>query len=340
MLSGHRFRRQPLPAPPPGHERISIADLLEDARHRLWLATRAGIYVIGKDGAVQHFALGGPTHSTQNVRTLLQDRYGRIWTGTQDGLVLIRDADEQGRYGVQQVYREIGEVKHLDVTSLAQAPDGDIWAGASAGIVRWLPGDHPSALRMLTRAQGLIDRQVNTLAADRAGNMWAATEAAGVMKIQASGFTTFHEQDGLATDRVWSVLADRTGTVVAVTASEGPHYAVNLFDGAGFHAMSIMGFSEHPPWGHHILPQARNGAWWAATWAGLCRYAPVQAAALAGRQPEACYARDLEVFQIFEDSKGASGPRRRSLRPARGSYAGTLPRRPSLLSKTVPAGRR
>jgi streptogramin lyase/two-component sensor histidine kinase len=157
---------------------------------------------------------------------------------------------------------------------------------------------------MLTRAQGLIDRQVNTLAADRAGNMWAATEAAGVMKIQASGFTTFHEQDGLATDRVWSVLADRTGTVVAVTASEGPHYAVNLFDGAGFHAMSIMGFSEHPPWGHHILLQARNGAWWAATWAGLCRYAPVQAAALAGRQPEACYARDLEVFQIFEDSKG------------------------------------
>lgn len=62
---------------------------------------------------------------------------------------------------------------------------------------------------MLTRAQGLIDRQVHALATDRAGNMWAATEAAGVMKIQAAGFTTFREQDGLATDRVWSVLASR-----------------------------------------------------------------------------------------------------------------------------------
>ena len=301
MLSGHRFRRQPLPAPPPGHERISITDLLEDAGHRLWLATRTGIYAIGKDGAVQHIAMGGPT---QNVRALLRDRRGRIWAGTQDGLVLVRDADKEGRYGVEQVYREAGEVKSLDVTSLAQGPDGYVWAGSSAGIVRWLPGERPPAFRMLTRAQGLIDRQVNTLATDRAGNMWAATEAAGVMKIQAAGFTTFREQDGLATDRVWSLVADRTGTVVAVTASESRHDAVNLFDGARFHAMSLRGFSDRPPWGHHILLQARNGAWWAATGAGLCRYAPARAAALAGRQPQACYARDAVVFQIFEDSKG------------------------------------
>ena len=39
------------------------------------------------------------------------------------------------------------------------------------------------------------------------------------MKIQPAGFTTFHEQDGLASDRVWSVLADRSGAVLAVTIS-------------------------------------------------------------------------------------------------------------------------
>ena len=301
MLSGHRFRRQPLPAPPPGHERISITDLMEDAVHQLWLGTRSGIYVIAKNGAVQHIVLGA---RTENVRALLQDRSGRIWAGTQDGLVSVRNADNEGRYSVQQIYREAGEVKGLDVTSLAEGPDGRLWAGASAGIVRWIPGDRPPAFKILTRAQGLIDRQVNTLAMDRAGNMWAATEAAGVMKIQTAGLTTFGEQDGLATDRVWSVVVDRAGTVLAVTASENPHDAVNLFDGARFHAMSVRGFSDHPPWGHHILLQARTGDWWAATTAGLCRYAPVGTAALAGRQPEACYARDLSVFQIFEDSKG------------------------------------
>jgi ligand-binding sensor domain-containing protein len=301
MLSGHRFRRQPLQATATGRERILVNDLLEGKDRRLWVATRSGIYVLGSAGAVQHIALGA---RTQNVRALLQDRYGRIWAGTQNGLVLIRDADKDGGYRVEQVYRETAGVRVLDVTSLAHGPDGDLWAGASAGIPRWAPGDRPPVFRMLTRAQGLSDRQINELAVDRAGNTWVGTESAGAMKIQAAGFTTFREQDGLATDRVWSVLADRAGTVVAVTSSEGPHHWVHEFDGTRFHAMSVKGFSEHPPWGHHMLLQARTGDWWAATTAGLCRYGPVQTAALAGRQPEACYARNQSVFQIFEDSKG------------------------------------
>ena len=299
-LSGHRFRRQPLPAPTPGHERISVTGLMEDAGQQLWVATRSGIYVIGKDGAVRHIAMDGPT---QNVRALLPDRYGRIWAGTQDGLVLIRNADKDGRYGVERIYREAAEVKSLDVTSLAQAPDGTIWAGASAGIARWLPGSGPPAFHMLTRTQGLIDRQVHALALDRAGNMWAATEAAGVMKIQPTGFTTFRERDGLATDRVWSVLVDRAGTVLAVTAGTG-RASVNIFDGTRFHALSLHGFSERASWGHRILLQARTGAWWAATTAGLCTYAPMPAAALAGKLPQSCDARDQRVIQIFEDSMG------------------------------------
>jgi ligand-binding sensor domain-containing protein/two-component sensor histidine kinase len=301
MLSGHRFRRQTLPAPSSGEERISVNDVVEDAGHKLWVATRSGIYVIGPNGAVQHIAIGG---WTENVRTLLLDNRGEIWAGTQDGLALMRDADQVGRCGVQQVYREAGGLKHLDVTSLVAGPGGSIWAGASAGIMRWLPGSRPPVFRMLTRAQGLIDRQVNALATDLAGNVWAATEAAGVMRIQAGGFTTFREQDGLATDRVWSLISDRAGTVLAVTASERPHGLVNRFDGTKFHAMSLKGFSERPSWGKHILLRARTGAWWAATGAGLCMYAPVEAAALAGRQPETCYARDENLFQIFEDAKG------------------------------------
>jgi signal transduction histidine kinase/ligand-binding sensor domain-containing protein len=301
MVGGHRFLRQTLPALPPGHGPISINDVLEDAGHNLWVATRSGIYVIGQSGALEHIALGEPT---ENVRALLLDRYGRVWAGTQDGLALMRDTNKGAGFGVQQLYKEVGGVHRLDVTSLANGPDGAIWAGASAGIVKWLPGGGTPVFQILTRAQGLIDRQVNVLARDGSGNMWAATEAAGVMKIQPSGFTTFREQDGLATDRVWSILTDRAGTLLAVTASENPYDEVNLFDGTRFHTMWLKGFSERPPWGSRILLQARSGEWWAATAAGVCRYTPVQASGLAGRTPQACYARDAAVFAIFEDSKG------------------------------------
>ena len=298
MLSDHTFRRQQLPAPANGWESIAIGDIQEDAGGRLWLATRDGIYVIAKDGSVERI---GKEDGLPNdfVDALFLDKQGRLWALTRRGLALMRDGKNGGKVGVQQAYKEIGG-------TLAEGPDGTLWVGSGSGIKRLLPDRRPAVLQALTRANGLTDRWVLALAKDRAGNMWAGTEGAGVMKIQPAGFTTFREPDGLASDRVESALTDRAGTVLAVTAlvSAG-HHAVNIFDGVKFHAMSLKGYSERPPWGgRRILLQARSGAWWAATAAGLCRYAPVQAAALARIQPQACYARDTGVFQIFEDLKG------------------------------------
>jgi ligand-binding sensor domain-containing protein len=72
VLSGPRFRRQSLPTPPPGQTSISIDDVLEDATGKVWLATRTGIYVIGKDGGAQHIPMGD---RLQNVRAASR------WTG-------------------------------------------------------------------------------------------------------------------------------------------------------------------------------------------------------------------------------------------------------------------
>jgi ligand-binding sensor domain-containing protein/signal transduction histidine kinase len=304
MLSGHKFRRQPLPAPVPPQERIEVSDVLEDAGHKLWVATTSGIYVIGKDGGVQHITKedGLPN---EWVNALLLDKSDRLWAGTRGGLALMRDGKDGGRCGVQQVYRNIGEANDVDVAALAQGPDGTLWGGAGTGILRSLPGS-PGAFRILTRAQGLIDRHVTALATDGAGSMWAGTEGAGVMKIQPAGFTTFREQDGLAADRVFSVLADRAGAVLAVTVADTTAIrSVNVFDGAGFHALVPKVIGDHPAWGQHqILLQSRTGEWWAASNVGLCRFPAVRAADLARTQPKACYAPDTDVFRVFEDSKG------------------------------------
>ena len=253
MLSGHTFRRQQLPVPQPPQERIQVSDLLEDASHKLWVATTSGIYVIGKDGDVQHITKedGLPN---EWVSALLLDKQGSLWAGTRGGLVLMRDGNKGGKYGIQQVYREIEGVQCVDVMALAEGLDRAIWAGTQIGIVRSVPGS-PGVFRILTRAQGLIDRTVTALATDRAGNMWAGTEGAGVMKIQPAGFTTFREQDGLASDRVFSVLADRSGGVLAVTiASTTARRSVNVFDGIGFHSLVPKVAGDQPAWGQHQDP--------------------------------------------------------------------------------------
>ena len=304
MLGGHKFRRQPLPAPLPPQERIEVSDVLEDAGHKLWVATTSGIYVIGKDGGVQHLTeKDGLPHEWVNA--LLLDKYDRLWAATRSGLALMRNGKDGGRCGVQQVYRNIGEAKSVNVAALAEGPDGTLWAGATTGILRLLPGS-PGPFRILTRAQGLIDRHITALAADRAGSMWAGTEGAGVMKIQPAGFTTYREQDGLASDRVFSVFADRTGAVLAVTVADTTAIrSVNVFDGARFHALVPKVVGDRPAWGQHqILLQSRTGEWWAAANAGLCRFPAVKAADLARTEPKACYAPDTDVFRVFEDSKG------------------------------------
>jgi signal transduction histidine kinase/streptogramin lyase len=123
------------------------------------------------------------------------------------------------------------------------------------------------------------------------------------MRIQPGGFSTFHEQDGLGEDRIWSVLTDREGSLLAV-AHAPSGWSLNLFNGMRFTTMQPRMFSDHPAWGHRIVLQSRNGEWWAATWQGLCRYAKVDASGLDKQRPLSCYAQDTQVFQVFEDSRG------------------------------------
>ena len=301
VLGGGRFRRQPLP----GLEPAEVTDILEDAGGKLWVATTDGIFVLGKDGAPRRIAKDDGLVN-QWVNALLLDRAGRLWAGTRNGLALMRNEGTAGRCGVQRVYTDKDGLSASNVMALAEGSDGTLWIGTTVGISRLLPGSGDPVFRNLTRSHGLSDREILALASDKAGNMWAGTEGAGVMRIGSSGFITFREQDGLATDRVFSVFGDRTGTVLAVTGSvTQPARSVNVFDGVGFHAVVPKVFGDKPGWGQQqILLQSRTGEWWAATKVGLCQFAPMSATDLARRQPKTCYAQDLDVFRVFEDSKG------------------------------------
>jgi ligand-binding sensor domain-containing protein len=247
-LPGHKFRRQSLSAPAPGWNRVMVTDLRDDAGGRLWVASSYGIYVIGIDGRVEHITnKDGLPYDMVNA--LLRDRRGRVWAATSAGLALMRVAGQRGKYGVQEVYTDKGELHTNNVGSLAEAADGSIWMGTDNGIRRLLPDSRPLVTQSFTRAQGLIDRQIESLAAGEDGNLWVGTEGAGAMRIETAGFTTFREQDGLPSDRVWSVFADRSGTVMAVAALGTKRaWSVNIFDGARFHTVSPKVFSERPTW--------------------------------------------------------------------------------------------
>jgi ligand-binding sensor domain-containing protein/two-component sensor histidine kinase len=305
ITDGPVFKRRKLPDPPAGWKGVLVSDIVEDKCGKLWLASIFGIYVIGRDGDVQWLARRGSIKS-EVVNALLKTKDGRLWAGGRAGLLLLDDGCEAGH--APAVLRIDPEEAGQDVRALAEGTDGVIWIATGNGIFRRPPG---GASQLLSRAQGLTDRSIFSLAIDKSGNLWAGTEGAGAMKIEPDGLHTFREQDGLRSDRVFSVLGDRAGRTVAVTGTEDQtRWSLNVLDGVldggKFRALQAPKvFVDQRTWGdNRILIQGRSGEWWAATSIGLCRYGRGAAESLANRAPAACYFADRDVFQIFEDSKG------------------------------------
>ncbi len=286
---------------PPDKQHITTA--MESSDGKLWVGTTSGLVVLDQDRVVQSFAKRDGLPG-EWVESLMQDSKGRVWCALRGGLARFDTAG--GRWSLSTPYTD--ELSGLDVKTVFESSDGTLWVGTTHGISRlkWTAGVTPS-IENLGRAQGLTDPGITSFAEDSAGNMWVGTASAGAMRIGRLGFATFHEQDGLGSDRVWSVLQGRAGEIVAVTIRQDNTRAraVAIFDGVRFRRVTPHVFTDKPSWGmNQILLQSRSGEWWAASREGLCRFAAMRAEDLDGRDPMRCYASDAEIFTIFEDSKG------------------------------------
>jgi streptogramin lyase len=288
-----------------GLEKLAIAAMLEAEDGELWVGTTAGLYLLGDHGIVGSFTIQNGLPGNW-VEMLLTDSQGRLWVASRGGLVRMSRGGP-GKWRIEKVYTEKSGLAGSDVKAITEASDGTLWVGTSQGISRLrLNSADPAVFQNLTRTQGLSDRWITALAEDQAGNMWAGTEGAGVMRIDALGFTTYREQDGLPSDRVLAVFEDRAGELTALTwAARMPYHIIDIFDGMRFHRVVPDVNAQHPNWGwNQVLLQSRSGEWWTATKHGLCRYPAMKTAGLNGRRPQVCYCPDDGVFRVFEDSRG------------------------------------
>lgn len=293
--------------------RVRMTTLVEDPNGDVWAGSPRGIFVLPRTGAARAFTVKDGLPGVW-VEMLLRDSRGNIWAALRGGLV---EFSEQAPHAwhVEHVYTT--ELAGMDVKAVYEASDGIIWAATTRGISRLRREGGRTVIENLTRAQGLSDRSITSLAEDQAGNMWAGTESAGVMRIGRFGFTTYGEQDGLGSDRVWSVLEGRAGELVAVTIPQAARRerSVDVFDGHRFQRVAPAAFANNAAWSMNtVLLQSRSGEWWAATHEGFCRYRASDAAHLDRQQPLACYAVDASIFTLFEDSSGGIWASAQSLR--------------------------
>ncbi len=205
-----------------------VMSIAEDPSGDLWFGTvrngtedvANGVYFLAHDDSTQTRLLVADTGgclTLNQVRVLIAPSDGRVIFGTPgDGVAIwdygpsVTDLTDDDCTSYRQ---SSGDLRGDDITALLLR-GGDLWVGSTAGIsVITLSS---GASRFISTSQGLVGDQVNGLASDPLGRVWAATRA-GVSVITPAGSGQTIESftyPELVNDRVTALGVDeRTGLV-------------------------------------------------------------------------------------------------------------------------------
>ncbi|MBI2423379.1 MAG: regulator [Candidatus Hydrogenedentes bacterium] len=150
----------------------SVTQALPDGGGGIYLCTGNALYHWHADDTVTAIDSEQEIISTA-LRGAVRDGEGRFWFGGLGGISVYREGAEQWRFPGHQ------PLPSREITCLAVAPDGVVWAGSALGAMRWT-GERWS-LRHSQR--WLLSDTVNAIAFDAEGTAWIGT-ANGVSAIK------------------------------------------------------------------------------------------------------------------------------------------------------------
>jgi ligand-binding sensor domain-containing protein/signal transduction histidine kinase len=278
-------RFAPLPALK-GFPGKAISALARDRKGQMWVGIAGvGVFRYENDRLVQ---LADPSAESllQDTHCLLVDGSGRIWIGAGDDFLLCRDGEQWRRYRMP---------RHLArpyVNTLAEEPDGTVWAGSvSEGLFQFKGG----RLVTIDARSGLSDNAVQALLVDRESNLWVGT-AGGLNRLRRSNLTVFGQNEGLGYGPVQGLAEVGPGTIWAGKPLEG----IYRWQGRSFALLSGTDVSQRAPDVITLL-EASDKSCWVGGGKGLWQFkspetakGEIEVAALAG----------LNVLSIAEGAGG------------------------------------
>jgi len=168
----------------------------------VWVGSDAGLssYVNGKFDHVP----GPRGHEHAPVRSVVEDSTG-LWVGTEGSGVL--RLDEHG----MTIFDRHSGLSGETVNALIEDRKGRVWVGTNEGLDVIEQGKVTS-MQSLLGATG--PAAVHLIFEDHSGNMWVATEAAGLFIVGANGTRRLSPADGLPGDGwVLAIHEDSRGVI-------------------------------------------------------------------------------------------------------------------------------
>ena len=221
----------------------SVNSLARTPDGYLWFGTAEGL--VRFDGVrFTVFDVGNtPSLGNSSIESLLADHTGTLWIGTAGGgLIGYHD-------GVFTAHTARDGLSGDYIICLCEDRVGTVWAGTlTHGLNRWRDG------RWSPAVPALADSDINALAADPSGDVWAGTPD-GLFRVRGDVVTAYPPPEGTSDRRIRSLCCDHTGKLWVGTTlglqrlDEGRLVTVNL--GEGGHTNFVQAVCE-----------ARDGTLW------------------------------------------------------------------------------
>ena len=281
------FTRYRLPSPDKQPTPIAVRDIIDDAHGGLWLTSPSGLYHFdpsnGQFTAMRHDPNDPTSVSYVSLNAIALDARGNLWVGSPNGL----DRLAPGARGFQHFRLDSADapnqrqnfVRHLMIDR-----DQTLWIGTVEGIDAWKIDGNEPLRRRFTSAEGLDPQRVNAFVEDTDGNVWAATQASGLLRwdVRQNRFITYahraSDPNSLIDNQVMTVFQDRSGSLWAGTTVGVSR--VDLQSGGFIRINQFPGDPERQGGNKiiHIEDAEGDRIWLGAYGSGLHRYDPATGA--------------------------------------------------------------
>lgn len=205
-----------------------IRSVATDARGHLWVGTESdGVWTLSPAAPEKGWTRYGLTDGMgeDTATALAGDPKGRVWVGHLGNGVSVFNGQSWKNYNA------LSGPLGVHVFALTVSPkDGDVWIATETGLTRYLQGK--DTWRNYGQAEGLPSGQIQALAFDKNGTLYAGSQCDGLaVGTAADDYAAWRHVPGpgrlpatstgagLPTGRINALLATRDGSVYAGTPS-------------------------------------------------------------------------------------------------------------------------
>jgi len=214
-----------------------ISAILQDGKGTIWLGTAGnGLFAaVPTDRSETKYRLTqyktdkNDVHSlsSNDIYTLLEDRQGRIWVGTfQGGLNrIVQKNNRLEFYNTKNAFRNYPQNAFNNIRQIGQDAENNLWLGTTDGLLIFNPeADNDQTYHFVTyqkipdQKESLGNNDVQYIYRDPKNVMWVATSGGGLNKaigspLSSLKFKIFTTKNGLPSDYILSIVADRSGNL-------------------------------------------------------------------------------------------------------------------------------